>query len=140
VGRRRRLCWLGDRAASEGLHGSRNKKLIDVLVWHLDWGESFETIVKAARASGAPLEMLPCVATRPDLFGHLTFEWSAFRSLSTDRPIGLAMGPIPWSSIDRFAGRYDIAGDDFDRFSELIQAMDAAFRDYHERQTADAKR
>jgi hypothetical protein len=41
------------------------------------------------------------------------------------------MGPIPWSAIDRFAMRYAIASDEFDRFCDLIQAMDAAFRDYH---------
>jgi hypothetical protein len=86
------------------------------------------------------LESLPCVATRPELFGHLRFEWDAFRALSTDRPVGLAMGPIPWSSIDRFADRYGIAGDDFDRLAELIQAMDVAYRDYHEKKSADAKR
>lgn len=91
-------------------------------------------------AAGASLADLPCVAARPDLFGHLIFEWSAFRSLSTDRPIGLAMGPIPWSSIDRFADRYAIDGDEFDRFAALIQAMDETFRGYHERQAENAKR
>jgi len=95
--------------------------------------------VKAAQAAGSPLETLPCVATRPELFGHLAFEWSAFRSLSTDRPVGMALGPVPWSSIDRFACRYHITGDEFDRFCDLIQAMDAAYRAYHERQAENAK-
>ena len=50
------------------------------------------------------------------------------------------MGPIPWSSIDRFADRYGIMGDEFDRLCGLIQAMDEAYRDYHEKKRADAKR
>ena len=77
--------------------------------------------------------LLPCVATKPDLFGHLIFEWSAFWSLSSDRQAGFAIGPIPWSSIDRFADRYHISGDEFDRFCALVQAMDVAFRAYHKK-------
>jgi hypothetical protein len=50
----------------------------------------------------------------------------------------MAMGPIPWLAIDRFASRYGLIGDDFDRLCELIQAMDAAFRNYHEQKSADA--
>jgi len=76
---------------------------------------------------------LPCVATRPDLLGYLTFEWTAFWSLSSDRQAGFAIGPIPWSSIDRFAIRHNIIGDEFDRFCALMQALDAAFRDYHKK-------
>jgi hypothetical protein len=91
-------------------------------------------------AAGAPLASLPCVANKPELFGHLYFEWGAFRALSTDRQIGMAMGPIPWLAIDRFSSRYGLIGDDFDRLCEIIQAMDAAFRDYHEKKSADAKR
>lgn len=94
--------------------------------------------MKAAQGAGASLESLPCVATRPDLFGHLQFEWIAFRALSTDRQIGMAMGPIPWLAIDRFASRYGLVGDDFDRLCEIIQAMDGAFREYHQKSSADA--
>ncbi len=75
------------------------------------------------------------------LFHHLAFEWSAFRSLSSDRqvhrhffvaPLGAMksvteLGPIPWRSIDHYASRYGIEGDEFDRFCELIQAMDAVY-------------
>lgn len=74
---------------------------------------------------------MPCVANRPDLFGHLSFEWSAFRALSTDRAAGMGIGPVPWSSIDRFARRYRIEGEEFDRFADLIQAMDTAYVAYH---------
>ncbi len=84
-------------------------------------------------AAGPDAAALPCVLARVDLFGHLQFEWSAFRSLSTDRQIGMGLGPISWSSIDRFASRYGLVGDDFDRLCSLMQAMDAAYRDYHQK-------
>lgn len=77
-----------------------------------------------------PLDLLPCVAARADPFSHLLFEWEAFGALSTDRPVGLERGAIPWSSIDRFAQRYGIDGDEFARFLRLIRAMDAAYLGY----------
>ncbi|GIQ73187.1 hypothetical protein [Bradyrhizobium sp. RD5-C2] len=87
--------------------------------------------MQAATAAGVPLQTLPCVASRVDLFGHLWFEADAFRRLSTDRPIGFDRGPIPWRSIHLYAERYGLVQDDFDRFAEIIHAMDAAYLDYH---------
>ena len=84
----------------------------------------------AAQSAGVPLQMLPCVATRTDPASHLLLEWEAFAQLSTDRPVGLARGAIPWSSIDRYAARHGIDGDDFNRFCALIRAMDAAYLAY----------
>jgi hypothetical protein len=55
------------------------------------------------------------------------FEWEAFAELSTDRPVGLTHGAIPWSSIHNYALRYGIEGDDFVRFAHLIRAMDAVW-------------
>lgn len=49
-------------------------------------------------------------------------------------------GPIPWSAIDRFATRYSVVGDDFDRLCNLIRAMDHAYLDYFKKLSADAKR
>jgi hypothetical protein len=39
-------------------------------------------------------------------------------------------GAIPWRSIDAYAARYGLVGDDFDRFARVIRAMDAAYLDY----------
>lgn len=90
-------------------------------------------IVAAASKAGCPLSTLPCVQTKTELFEHLRFEWSAFWSLHSDRQIGMALGPISWASIDRFALRYGLVQDDFDRFCRVIQAMDEAYRIYHEK-------
>jgi len=73
---------------------------------------------------------LPCVANTLELPSHLSFEALAFRELSTDRPVGLDRGAIPWRSIDAYAARYGLVGDDFDRFVRIIRAMDAAYLDY----------
>lgn len=63
--------------------------------------------------------------SRPVLHDHLAFEWVAFRRLARDRPVGLSIGPIPWTAIDRYAARYGPHDPDaFDRFERLIAAMD----------------
>jgi hypothetical protein len=83
--------------------------------------------------------MLPCVATRTDPLSHLLLEWEAFTQLSTDRPVGLSRGAIPWSSIDRYAARHGIDGDDFNRFCVLIRAMDGAYLTHFKDKPPDAK-
>lgn len=100
------------------------------MIWNLDWGTSYEKIVAAAKSSGIDPTVLPCIISRTEVAEHLHFEWSAFRMLSTDRQIGMALGPIMWSSIDAFARRYRIVEDDFDRLCRIIQAMDEIYRDY----------
>lgn len=43
----------------------------------------------------------------------------------------MGVGPIPFTSIDRYAARYGIvAVDDFDAFRELIRAMDDAYLEW----------
>ena len=84
----------------------------------------------AAIAAGVSLDQLPCVAARTDPAPHLLVEWEAFGALSTDRPVAMERGPIPWSAIDRFARRHHIDGDGFERFHRLIRAMDVAYLAY----------
>lgn len=62
------------------------------------------------------------------MWEHLQFTWSAFWDLNTDRPVGMGVGPIPFTAIDRYADRYGIEGlDAFDALRELIRAMDDAY-------------
>jgi hypothetical protein len=111
--------------------------LTAALDWHLRWGRHAETIAAAAMESGAALDQLPFLAERADPEEHLRLEWAAFWDLTTDRQIGFATGPIPWSAIDRYAARYRIP--DFDRFSELIRAMDATYLEHIEEERQKAK-
>lgn len=72
---------------------------------------------------------MPFLENQPELSDHLQFEWGAFRDLTTDRQTGLGVGPIPWSSFDRYARRHGIVDpDEFDRFCHLMRVMDDAYR------------
>lgn len=66
---------------------------------------------------------------KPVIEAHLLPAWRAFQSLSSDRQIGFGcVGPIQFSSLDRYATRYGIDSvDEFDRFTTLIRAMDGVF-------------
>ena len=62
--------------------------------------------------------------------------------LTSTRPyLGMAgaPGPVPFDSIDLYARRYGIAGDDFEDLLALIQAMDRAYLQ-HAKEEADRKK
>ncbi len=55
----------------------------------------------------------------------MEFYLNAFTQLSSDRPAGGAGGaPIPWTSIDKYASRYSVKGQDFDVFVDMVRMMD----------------
>lgn len=55
------------------------------------------------------------------------FYWEAFNELSTERQIGMGVGPIPRSAIKAYADEFGIAGDDYDPFHRIIRTMDNAY-------------
>jgi hypothetical protein len=114
--RRRGLCRLGRRERRRSTRRSRQKtdRRPDLAA---GLGRQDRRHRAGSDRGGHPLDLLPCVASRVDLFPHLVFEAHAFRELSTDRPVGFDRGAIPWRSIDAFAGRYGLVGDDFDRLA-----------------------
>lgn len=64
----------------------------------------------------------------------------AFHELRSDRQIGMSVGPIPWSSIDRWAVRHNITNlEDFDELVSYIRQMEAALIEYEEKQGKDTK-
>lgn len=67
------------------------------------------------------------ILNKPHLLIGLDFYWRAFWECASDRIIGMAEGPIPWSSIDRWALRYEVEGEDFERLVFLIKAMDEVY-------------
>jgi hypothetical protein len=76
---------------------------------------------------------MPALDARPEVSDHLGFVWSAFWELGSDRAIGFAAGPIPFTAIDAYAARYGIDDiDQFDRFRALIRAMECERADYQE--------
>jgi hypothetical protein len=84
--------------------------------------------------------MLKVEDTRPDLSGF-DFYISAYRELSTCRPIGMGIGPIPFTSIAEYAKIFDIGGEEFFEFLYYIRAMDDEFlRLEKERNDAESKK
>ncbi len=74
--------------------------------------------------------MPPALQDRPGLKRHLLPIWQAFHALSGDRQMGMAIGPIPFTAIDRYAARFGFRGAEFERFHGLITAMDAVHQKY----------
>lgn len=74
---------------------------------------------------GAPIP--DKIKNAPILLPGLQFYYQAFLDLSTCRPLGMSEGPIPWSALNTYAEREGLTDDDYDRFSSLIRAMDAAY-------------
>ena len=76
---------------------------------------------------------LPAAALdkRPELLPGLDFYLRAYHELGYDRQIGMSLGPIPWSSLDRYAAKYGIVDiDDFDVLQSHIRAMENAVYQY----------
>lgn len=71
----------------------------------------------------------------------MRFVWEAFWTLTTDRQVGFATGPIPWTAIDRYTIRHRLDGaDSFERFHALIRAMDSSYLDHLEREREKARK
>lgn len=64
---------------------------------------------------------------QPDLDqGELLFL-EAFRELGSERQIGMSIGPIPHSHIQRYADELGLIGDDRDHFCTTIALVDADY-------------
>ncbi|MGQ4273393.1 phage tail assembly chaperone [Terrihabitans sp. B22-R8] len=105
--------------------------MTNALRWELAWGEHVAFLEELAAEGPTP----QALREQPELPEHLFSLWDAFHELSTDRQIGMAgAGPIMFSSIDRYACRFGIEGDDFDLLASAIRAMDAEWREHMARQ------
>ncbi len=103
----------------------------------MEWGDKIEWLYDLEEEDGkTPAALLRQPELSPDLEAVLT----AFSRLSRDRAVGFAMGPLPWSSIDRYAARHEIDGDELDRLSFLLMRMDGAYLKFvAERSKSSAK-
>ena len=60
----------------------------------------------------------------PRLWPHLLEYYTAFIELSTDRTIGMEVGPIPYSSLAMYADRFEF---DVEDFVYILRQMDLAY-------------
>lgn len=85
------------------------------------------SILAMHRREGKPL---PTNATPPPYGDHPEIEdWimAAFADLSTDRSIGFATGPIPWTAIAAYADGAGLDREASKTFVGYIRALDRAY-------------
>jgi len=76
------------------------------------------------------------IKNAPVLLPGLQFYFQSFLELSTCREIGMSEGQIPWTAIDRYASRYEMTEDDYERFLTLIRIVDAEYIRYRAKKNA----
>jgi hypothetical protein len=74
------------------------------------------------------IEPPPEFHNQPELWPEAEFYWKAFSDLSSDRTIGMGLGPIPFSAIVRYAELYGLADlDEFERLREIVSEVDGEY-------------
>jgi hypothetical protein len=69
------------------------------------------------------------IANKPEIKPGLELYWKAFQDLSSDRDVGMGVGPIPWTAMHNWAARNHIRGDDFERLVMVLRGLDAVYMD-----------
>lgn len=64
----------------------------------------------------------------PDFMDGAQSLYNAFWDLSSDRPMGMQPGRIPWASAKAYCDT--IPGEDFDLFWRVIRAMDTVYMEH----------
>lgn len=65
------------------------------------------------------------------------FYLTAYNELQYDRPIGMGIGAIPWSSIIRWAEFHGLScSDDVDDLITIIRALENAVHEFDQRKDA----
>lgn len=65
---------------------------------------------------------------------------SAFMELTTERQIGMGLGPIPWSAILLYAERKNLDPGIHEAFVHVIRAMDSAYLDWQQQESERRQR
>jgi hypothetical protein len=102
------------------------------LLYELQHGADEAIIIEQAQRLKMPLPDF--IKNKPVLPPGLDFYMHAFQDVSTDRAIGMAEGPIPWSAVDRWAARHGVVGEEFDRLVIILRLMDEAYITYRSKE------
>lgn len=85
--------------------------------------------------------MPSAVENRPVLLPGLDFYFTAYKELRYDCPIGMEIGPIPWSSIQKWGEvHYIRSPDDLAILESHIRSLERADREFDTKQSKEAKR
>ncbi len=90
----------------------------------LDLAPIEQNIAKQAMRSGEPLP--DRIANSPELIEGLQLFLNAFFDLDSERTHALALTPIPWSSIDRYARSYRLSDEQYEDLHFFLRRMDNA--------------
>lgn len=72
---------------------------------------------------------------KPELLTGLDFYFNAFDELKTERQLGMALGPIPWYSVVRWAEFHGLRNpDDVDVLLRYIRAMEGTQREHEDKE------
>jgi len=65
---------------------------------------------------------------RPEVEPHLTWLWNAFWELTTERQLGMSVGPIPVSKIREYLrDELELHGGEYDHARAIIRKADDAY-------------
>lgn len=65
---------------------------------------------------------------RPEIEPHLMFLWTAFWDLSTERQMGMVIGPVPVSKMREYLrDELGLDGNEYDRARAIIRRADEAY-------------
>ena len=84
-----------------------------------------ERIIKQCAKEGSPLPKR--IADSPQIQLGLDLYYDAFWELTTCRPLGWGIGPIPWSSMRDYAQTFDFDEEQTSALFYYIRVMDNAY-------------
>ena len=87
-------------------------------------------LIRQATAQGHPIPER--IANKPQLDMGLQLYYSAFFDLTTCRPSGMGICPIPWTAIREYALTFEFDSEQEEALYCYIRAMDSVFMKYHD--------
>ncbi len=96
-----------------------------MLLHSLEHGSTEREAIKQAAQWGTPVPEV--YANAPVLAAGLELYFEGFWQLHSCRSFGMAMGPIPWTSVVQWGNMQELSHDQMDDLECHISEMDGAF-------------
>ena len=109
--------------------GGSGKKLTTCLEYTLTQAPAEQAIIRQCMREGLPLPNR--IANAPELQLGLELYYDAFWELSTSRPSGFGVGPIPWLAVCEYARAYDFDEEQSVWLQQLVRVMDKTYLEHH---------